>query len=66
MFCSQPQSTPLPMKLLPKQRILTLLVASSAGSGIPLLVVLAKIVGACGVGSDVARPYNTRVPANSA
>ena len=54
------------MKLLPKHRMLTLLVASSAGRGIPLVVVLANMVGAWGVGWAVARPYSTRVPANSA
>ena len=46
IFCNQPQSCPLPMKLLPKHSMLTLLVANSANSGTPDLVVLAKIRGA--------------------
>ena len=53
------------MKLEPKQRILMLLVASSARSGTPERVVRAKMAGACG-GVVVARPYSTRVPAKSA
>ena len=54
------------MKLLPKQRMLTLLVARRAGIGIPALVVQEKILGACGCGEVVARPYSTRVPAKRA
>ena len=54
------------MKLLPKQRILMLLVAASAGSGTPVLVVQPKILGACATGRVDARPYSTRVPAKSA
>lgn len=48
MFCSQPQSTPLPMKLLNRHRALTLLVRSKAGSGMPPGVVHEKTLGACG------------------
>ena len=66
MFCNQPHSWPLPMKLLPKHRMLTLLVARSAGMGIPDVVVHEKIFGACGWGTVVASPYRTRVPAKSA
>lgn len=66
IFCNHPHNSPLPIKLLPKQRILTLLVASSAGSGIPLFVVQLKTRGACAVGWVTERPYRTRVPAKSA
>ena len=66
MFCSQPQSWPLPMKLLPKHRMLMLLVAASAGSGTPCFVVQPKMRGACATGRVDARPYKTRVPANIA
>jgi hypothetical protein len=70
------------MKLLPKQRILMLLVASSEGKGMPFLVVQEKKRGAWLIaerpvdksfsqhdGGDAICeniPYNTRVPANRA
>lgn len=66
MFCSHPHSSPLPMKLLPKHKILILLVAKRAGRGMPDFVVQAKIRGACALGRVTARPYKTRVPANRA
>lgn len=48
MFCSQPQSTPLPMYELAKHSPLMLAVANNAGIGTPLLDVRAKMRGASG------------------
>ena len=56
ILCNHPQSWPLPMKLLAKHRILTLLVASKANMGTPAGVVFEKMTGACLRGETVERP----------
>lgn len=65
MFCSHPQSAPLPMKLLPKQRALMELVRSRAGIGTPFAEVLEKIAGAWR-GDVTERPVGINMRENGA
>jgi hypothetical protein len=63
IFCNHPQSSPLPIKLLPKQRALMLLVINSAKMGVPVAVVLENKLGAC-LGSVTDNPVRLSVSRN--